>query len=79
MTPRRTSQVLVLLAGLFGVLAFVCACCSSVAGGSDPGRPGSMRRATMNPGPMDRATADEQTEFPKLTDYELEAFNILNQ
>lgn len=51
MTTRRTSQLLILLAALFGVLAFVCACRShSVAGGSDPG----------HPGPMDRATA----EFP---------------
>jgi len=77
LNARRTSQILILLAGLFGVLAFLCAC--SVAGGRDPGRPGSLDRATMNPGSMRRATAEEEAEFPKLSENENEAFNILNQ
>jgi len=69
MTARRTSQILVLLAALFGVLAFVCAC--SVAGGNDPGRPGSMRRATTDfpNGPsLEAWMAEQPTEFPKLSE-----------
>lgn len=72
MTARRTSQLLVLLAGLFGVLAFVCACAScSVAGGNDLGHPGSQRRATTDfpNGPsLEAWMAEQPTEFPKLSE-----------
>lgn len=55
MNPRITSQVLVLLVGLFGVLAFVCACRSK----PDHFPTGPSLEAWM---------AEEPTEFPKLTD-----------
>ena len=59
MNARRTSQVLVLLVGLFGVAAFVCACRSNR--------------------PRDPFASYEVTEFPKLSESENAAFNILNQ
>lgn len=56
MTPRRTSQILVLLAALFGVAAFVCACRSS-------------RPADFPNGPsLEAWMAEEPAEFPKLTE-----------
>ena len=55
MTARRTSQILVLLAALFGVLAFVCACAS--------------KKSDYPNGPtLEQWMAEEPTEFPKLSE-----------
>ena len=55
MTTRRTSQILVVLAGIFGVLAFVCACASKKK--YDPNGP-----------TPEEWRAEESTEFPKLSE-----------
>ena len=56
MTPRRTSQLLVILAALFGVLAFVCACQS---------RPTAFPAGISLERWMRENT---ETEFPKLAE-----------
>lgn len=56
MTTRRTSQVLVLLAALFGVLAFVCACRTA--------RPDNFPNGPS----LEEWMAEQPTEFPKLSE-----------
>lgn len=55
MTASRTSQILVLLVGLFGVLMFVCACKS---------KPDHFPNGPT----LEKWVADEPTEFPKLSE-----------
>lgn len=59
-THRRTTIVLVLLVGLFGVLAFVCASCA----------PRLRYERTEGTGTYYRTDAEriEATEFPKLSE-----------
>lgn len=57
MTARRTSKMLVLLVGLFGVLAFVCACACRSKPEHFPNGPS-----------LEQWMADEPTEFPKLSE-----------
>lgn len=53
MSTRRTSQILVILAALFGVLMLICACAS--------------KRDPIGP-TLEEWMAEEPTEFPKLSE-----------
>lgn len=55
MNERRTSQFLILLAALFGLLAFGCQCAS-------------QRRDYPNGPTLEQWMAEEPTEFPKLSE-----------
>lgn len=55
MNARRTSQLLVMLAALFGVAAFLCACASK-------------QRDFPNGPTLEQWMAEEPTEFPKLSE-----------
>ena len=55
MTTTRTSQLLVLLAALFGVFAFICACVS-------------QPKDYPNGPTLEQWMAEEPTEFPKLSE-----------
>ena len=70
MNARRTSQLLVLLVGLFGVLAFVCQCAHEPASNfpNGPTLEDWMRAGGIPFRVTPFINHEEETEFPKLSE-----------